>query len=156
MKTKKLPIIKLILVLQCMCFSILNLAAQDLQKHIWENRILIIKTDDENSKIYKEQLNEFKNSIQDQIERKFVLYQVIGDSFVFRNYKNSALNSSGLVTEEFTKTMLRKNNNFEIILLGLDGGIKLRQTRLLKKNRLYEIVDSMPMRSAEIKNKKPK
>ena len=43
---------------------------------------------------------------------------------------------------------------FSIILIGLDGGIKLRQQELLTAKELFRIIDSMPMRKAEMRDGK--
>ena len=40
------------------------------------------------------------------------------------------------------------------MLIGLDGGIKMSQNNLLTCKALLETIDVMPMRSAELKNKK--
>ncbi|MBT8185067.1 MAG: DUF4174 domain-containing protein, partial [Eudoraea sp.] len=37
---------------------------------------------------------------------------------------------------------------------GLDGGIKYRKTALLTMEELFSIIDSMPMRRAEMRKKK--
>jgi len=39
-------------------------------------------------------------------------------------------------------------------LIGLDGGVKLKETEVLKKEDLFSIIDSMPMRLREIRQKK--
>ena len=39
---------------------------------------------------------------------------------------------------------------FEVILIGLDGGEKLRQTKVLETDKLFAIIDGMPMRRSEI------
>ncbi|KAA5971585.1 DUF4174 domain-containing protein [Pantoea sp. M_9] len=47
--------------------------------------------------------------------------------------------------------VLRKELNpagFEIVLVGKDGGMKLRQTRPVSAEALLSLVDSMPMRKA--------
>ena len=50
------------------------------------------------------------------------------------------------------KNILDQNNDFEVILIGLDGGIKLRQDQTLLKQDLFRIIDAMPMRRNEIRN----
>jgi len=42
-------------------------------------------------------------------------------------------------------------NQFTIILIGLDGGEKLRQTKPLDTTTLFAIIDGMPMRRQELK-----
>ena len=51
---------------------------------------------------------------------------------------------------EFKKT----KKPIEIILIGLDGGVKLHQTKLLNLEKLFTLIDGMPMRKAEIKKNK--
>ncbi len=132
----------------------MNLNGQNLKKHKWRNRVLIVKTSDIKSKKYQEQLNEFKNSIEELIDRKFILYQITGDDFVLLDYKNNELNNSGKISRKLTDTILNEKENFEVILIGLDGGIKLQQTEILMKEDLFNITDSMTMRRNElIRNK---
>lgn len=57
---------------------------------------------------------------------------------------------SGRLYKEYKKT----DAGFEVILLGLDGGVKLRQNELLQLEKLYGTIDVMPMRRQEIKRKK--
>jgi len=142
-------LIKVILLLTS--FSCMNTHAQNLEKHTWKNRILIIKTVDAESEKYKEQITAFKNSREEFIDRKLILYKIVNHNFTLTNYKNSSLNYSGKVSRKLAESMLNKNENFEIILIGLDGGIKLQQTEILTKQDLFSIIDSMPMRSNEIR-----
>ena len=39
-----------------------------------------------------------------------------------------------------------------MILIGLDGGVKLRQTEMISLDKLFTLIDGMPMRRREIKN----
>lgn len=133
------------------CLSVMNLNSQNLTKHQWENRILIIKTSNIHSKTYQTQLREFENSSEELIDRKFVVYQITNDNFKFINFKNSALNSTGEISEKLKNNILKNNKNFEVIVIGLDGGIKLQQNYILTKTELFNIIDSMPMRSNELR-----
>ncbi len=46
------------------------------------------------------------------------------------------------------------SNKVTLILLGKDGGEKLRKNSLTPPEELYRLIDSMPMRQSEIRNKK--
>jgi hypothetical protein len=144
----------LALVIAIISFSVLKSFAQDLELHKWEHRILIIKTSDENSENYQNQIKEFKKSTQELKDRKFVFYQIIRNDFVCINYENNEQNTSGKISKDLYETTLNNKVNFEVILIGLDGGVKLQQTELLKKEDLYKIVDAMPMRGYELRKKK--
>ena len=138
------------------CSSLMNLNGQNLKKHKWENRILIIKTTDIKSIKYQEQLSEFKYSSEELIDRKLIFYKVTGDDFVLINHENSELNNSGKISKNLTEKILNEKENFEVILIGLDGGIKLRQTEILIKEDLFKIIDAMSMRRNEIIRNKSK
>ena len=43
---------------------------------------------------------------------------------------------------------LKYRDFLTVVLIGKDGGEKLRQTSLLQPERLFQVVDSMPMRRA--------
>ncbi|TWO34057.1 DUF4174 domain-containing protein [Seonamhaeicola sediminis] len=125
---------------------------QDLSDHKWKDRILIVKTLNTDSKKYNNQLTEFKNSIKELKERKLVLYKINKNKFSFVNYTESALNYSGNVSDNLSKNILDENENFEIILIGLDGQIKIQQNKILLKEEVFKIIDSMPMRKNEMRN----
>lgn len=44
-----------------------------------------------------------------------------------------------------------KKSDFEVILIGLDGGVKLRQTEALETKKLFDLINSVPMRQAEMR-----
>ena len=125
---------------------------QDLNNLKWTNRILIVKTLNTDSEKFNKQLNEFEHSNKELKERKIVLYKVIQDKFSSINFTNNGSTHSGKVNEISLKNILDKNQDFEIILIGLDGGIKLKQSEVLLKENLFVIIDSMPMRKNEIRN----
>lgn len=133
--------------------SCMNVKGQNLEEHSWKNRILLVKTDDRSSEKYQEQIKEFENSNEDLSIRKFVLYKIAADDFELINFSNAELNDSGKITGKDLKMSLNAKENFEVILIGLDGGIKHRQTEVLKKEALFNIVDAMPMRRNEMNKK---
>lgn len=138
-----------------MSLSFVNMNAQDLETHRWENRVIIVKTTDPFSVKFQTQLKEFKGVAKEMMERKFVLYTIFLNDYVLINYENLTMNSNGIVSKKLAK-ILNNKESFEIILIGLDGAIKLRQTEILTKKQLFDKVDSMPMRSNEIRRKQKK
>src|SRR6056297_503527 len=143
-------LIKVILLITS--FSFMNTYGQDLEKHKWTNRVLIVKTVDAESNKYQEQIKEFTNSPEELIDRKLILYKIVNNDFTLTNYKNSAFNSSGKISGKLAENILDAKENFEVILIGLDGGIKMQQTKILTKEHLFNTIDAMPMRQNEMKN----
>lgn len=129
-----------------------TLTAQDLEKHRWENRILIIQTADKESMEYKRQVEEITDSIEELKERRIVLYQIFDRKYRYTDFQKPTNDESWRSFEKSKLRELKKSHPFKIVLIGLDGGIKLEQTKFLKKEDLFDLIDSMPMRKMELRN----
>ena len=145
-----------IFLLTLICLFYINLNGQNLEQHRWENRIVIIKTKEKQSEKYQQQLKEFSNSKEEFSDRKLVLYQIIGDQYKLIDFKNIDRKESEKTVINLKEEVLRTKEEFEIILIGLDGGIKLQTTEILMKEGLFNRIDGMPMRRAELRSRKNK
>jgi hypothetical protein len=126
-----------------------SLVAQDLSKHNWQNRLIVILTNNAQNEKYKNQVAAFKNEKEGFDERKLVVYHVTPSEYK-TGFDNRSWKKSSLLYERFKKS----DSDFEVLLLGLDGGVKLRQDSLLTVQKLYSTIDVMPMRRQEIERKK--
>tara|TARA_R110000868_G_scaffold163800_2_gene396138 strand:- start:8869 stop:9276 length:408 start_codon:yes stop_codon:yes gene_type:complete len=126
---------------------------QDLQKHRWENRIVLLISRNDDSKEYLAQMDEFSGFSKELEDRKLFIYQVLPLQYRTVNYplnadQNKWISSSGLYTK-----YTGRENKFKVILIGLDGGIKLEKFGVLTSEELFKTIDSMSMRRAEMQNK---
>lgn len=133
----------LFILLNCI---ILNLSAQDLKQHQWNNRVLIIYTEDNDNELFQNQLKVLKGKEEALAERKFIVYQINKEEYHSINYVNNKETKG-----ENTFDKLIRNKSFEILLIGLDGGVKLRKNNVLTIEDLSNIVDAMPMRRSEMR-----
>jgi len=131
----------------------INLNGQNLEQHEWKDRILIINAESEASKTYQNQIEELRNSSSALKERKLVIYQVIGNKYELVDFDTKEIKAGGKISENMGVDILTDTVPFEIILIGLDGGIKLRKADIIRKEELFNLIDSMPMRSSELRNK---
>jgi len=125
----------------------------DLKQHQWKNRILIVKAENQNNEDFKHQLKEISNFKNGFIERKLVLYKVDNEEIIFDNQKIGAHPKVFEHTSHEKGDIFLIDKDFEVILIGLDGSIKLRQNKILKMSKLFDVIDAMPMRRREINNK---
>lgn len=146
--------VTLLLILGCLMYY--NTTAQNLEKHQWRNRVLIVKSENDQNKIFQDQLKELESNTDELSVRKIVFYQIVDSKYELLDYSKKDKNVSGRLSNQLAEEMLHKNNEFEIILIGLDGGIKLRKTEILTTKELFQTIDSMPMRKAELRKKKLK
>jgi hypothetical protein len=125
-------------------FSALH--AQNLSQHLWKNRVILILSEDNSA--FERQMLAFKANEKGMYERSLIVYHLKSDEYEQVMPKGDVQRSMNLF-----KKNNQANVSFELILIGLDGGIKLRQKEFLSCEKLFAIIDSMPMRSADIKNR---
>jgi hypothetical protein len=122
---------------------------QEFSELTWKNRIIVMVADDASDKIFQDQTSEFSACLGDLSERKLLIYQVLPDSFrVVQPY---------LTPWKKSDSWYRKFGNYqgdhEILLVGLDGGIKLRKNEAISCSEISNLIDQMPMRRSEMKSK---
>lgn len=127
----------------------LNLNVQKLSTHQWKNRLVLVLTNDATDMNYQNQLKIFQAEAEAIKERKLLIYHITPTRYCTENDNKKWHNSSKLYTN-YKQT----NAPFEVILIGLDGRIKLTQNEILQTDKLFAIIDGMPMRRAELRRKK--
>ena len=97
-------------------------------------RQLLIFGDDENPLLVQEQLALFNKEATGIKERDIKITVVPKNDLLYKKYYVQA-------------------GSFTIILLGKDGTEKFRTDKIFLPQKLFAIIDAMPMRQAEMKNK---
>lgn len=124
-----------------------TLSAQDLSVHKWENRLLILLTEDTEEMTYKKQLEELRNCRKGIKDRKLFVYQSTKNKFRMGvETEGDWRKSSGIY-----KKYKGNKSGFQILLNGLDGGVKMDESEIISCEKLFGIIDSMPMRKAEMR-----
>jgi hypothetical protein len=117
---------------------------RDLQTLRWEYRLILIN-DPEDPQALLRRLNADRAAIE---ERRVAWFVLAGDR-IYSNYPGEI--APGLASR------LRKERNFsdgDVLLIGLDGGTKLRLPSA-DLDVLYSAIDSMPMRRYERRDTSP-
>lgn len=138
----RILIITLILFLPFMSYS------QRFENYQWENRLLLIFTKDESGDKLNKQLKLLKYRGDELKERKLKVFHLTE-----KKYRELFTHNKGWKNREVVTEKYEFSDNFEVFLIGLDGGVKLRQKEILTADKLFQTIDSMPMRRAEIRNK---
>lgn len=125
-----------------------TISAQNLSEHLWKERVVLVYTDDQSSERFSKQLDELKSDMEGLDDRKLVLYSITPMHFR-KGWEKGEWKSRNGSLDKFREG----EGNFEVVLLGLDGRVKLRQDQLLKRDRLYNTIDRMPMRQRELKSR---
>lgn len=142
-----IPRLTLLMFLALLC---LKANGQNMDKHNWKHRVILIKATDGDNHLFQKQIEILDNAPVALKDRKIVVYQILNKKYVFRDYTHASKSASGELGTRISEEILDDKNQFEVILIGLDGYVKLRKTKLLTLVELKNKIDSMPMRQAEI------
>lgn len=126
-----------------------HLSAQNLSDHRWKNRLILILTNDTSLSEYQKQLDEFRSQEKGMGERKLIVYHITPTQYRAGLGTTSDWHMSNKLYLQFHE----KEKDFAVLLIGLDGGVKLRQNKLLTCEKLFSAIDIMPMRQAEMRRK---
>lgn len=119
---------------------------QQISDYQWKNRLVVLLTDSQDSQLYQLQLKDLKTDLQGLKERKILVITLTP------NYQITGIDN-GIEQKAVLnfKKLKKETDGFEVILVGLDGYIKLQQSKLLTHQELFAQIDRMPMRRDEIK-----
>ena len=121
----------------------------NLKNFEWENRVLIIGG--YGSK-FKSQLDQIDFESKEFIDRDLVIILLEEDN---SRISYDGLNSISTIDYDSTLSIRNKYDfkNFKLLLIGKDGGEKYNSNDPININVIYELIDGMPMRKQEIKER---
>jgi hypothetical protein len=125
-----------------------KIIAQDLDVYQWKNRIILLKSNTFESDWLQAQLKRL-NADRTQLEEREVLLLVITDDLVYNDRKQIMDLSADTIISTYD---LSDFNG--LILIGKDGGLKLKEAFIVNPKEIFSLIDSMPMRKTEITDSK--
>lgn len=122
----------------------------DLDSLRWKNRVLVILSPTESDLSFQLQKEELASSSEGVLERDLMILEILehGESRV----GNQIL--SGKSVQAIRKRLGVQTGPFQVLLIGKDGGVKLRSQEPVSMKDLFGLIDSMPMRRQETESEK--
>lgn len=119
------------------------MSSQDLERYRWKNRVLILSDIYTNKKNSKAAYKVLKSE-SDAIEERDIIVLFLW---------NQKLHTEKGETLQHKLELPTKFNGY--LLIGKDGGVKMKENYPLNLKKVFDRIDSMPMRQAEIKKSNP-
>ena len=121
----------------------------DLKSFEWKNRILVIGGNDPK---YQNQFDNLEVNKNEYTDRDMVVILINKDE---SKISYDGLNVFNNLDYDSTLSIRKRFNfdDFNLILIGKDCGIKYNTNEPIKINKIFEIIDKMPMRMKEIKER---
>ncbi|GAA0870905.1 hypothetical protein GCM10009117_00500 [Gangjinia marincola] len=125
----------------------MRVSAQLIERHQWKDRLVLIISNKKNSEEYSRQLGELTINAEGLDERKLMVYQILPDRHKILQ------DQDWMMSNDLYKRYAFNDKDFKVILIGLDGSIKVSQDTLLTAKELFATIDQMPMRRATMRRK---
>jgi hypothetical protein len=121
----------------------------DLREYRWKNRLVLIFAPSRENTHYLKQGSEFEGKAEELDGRDIIVFELIEAG-------QSKVDETNLTGEQ--QLSLRSEfdvaaDDFEVILIGKDGTVKLREKQPVLSSDLFALIDGMPMRIEEMRSK---
>ncbi len=109
----------------------------------WKNRVIVVLGKRDDPKLDR-QIALLESQKEELADRDMVIIRVSGEDARTVYGKASVLDASAIRKEAHVS-----GDRFQVLLLGKDGGVKLRSDSVVRNVEIFDLIDSMPMRNAE-------
>ncbi len=126
--------------------------SQDIHSHIWKNRVLLLVTDSFDTPQFIKQRAALINDKHDLQERKLVVYEITEKEYR-KAFSETCIPTNTSVYRTYALGEAPIQKQLKIILIGLDGGVKLTKSSFTPPSAIFATIDQMPMRRYELDTK---
>jgi len=127
-----------------------SVADLDLDALRWKKRVLVLFSPSESDASFQSQKKSLASSAEEVLDRNLMILEIVeqGES----RAGNQLL--SGKSVQAIRKRLGVETGPFQVLLIGKDGGVKLRSSEAVSMKDLFGLIDSMPMRQQEMDSEK--
>ncbi len=118
----------------------------DLDAYKWTNRLLFIFSPSPAHSDYRSQRQELQGKEGEIADRDLIIPEIFEDGTGRIGETPLGEEAAAYLREKFGV----EPGRFAVILVGKDGGEKLREEKSVPAQELFSLIDSMPMRQAEL------
>jgi hypothetical protein len=121
----------------------------DLSQFQWKNRLLFLFAPNRNHPMFDSLHKSLSAQKAEVADRDLVIFEILESD-------PSSMNSKHLASEAALSLRKRYKVNqgeFAVLLVGKDGGIKLNRQNETRLEDIFALIDTMPMRREEIRQK---
>ena len=139
-------VLMLVVLLASAALGSATAVAAELSDYLWEHRPLLVFAPTDSDPTLVETLSRIEASRCDFVDRDMVIGLVVTEG-------TSTLDGQVINADESQRLANQyaiSENAFSVLLIGKDGGEKLRVNEVPDLRTIYAVVDGMPMRSGEM------
>jgi hypothetical protein len=127
-----------------------SFADLDLDALRWKNRVLVLFSPSESDVSFQLQKQGLASSTEGVLDRELMVLEIIE--------KGQSRAGNQLLSQKSVQNIRRRlgvqAGPFQVLLIGKDGGVKLRSSEPVSVKDIFGLIDSMPMRQQEMESRK--
>ncbi|MFS0517401.1 DUF4174 domain-containing protein [Nostoc sp. UIC 10607] len=127
----------------------IKMSSFNLSSKKWKNRVLLVFAPSVDNHTYQQQMQLLQEHNSGFADRDLVLVQVLATDESYANKQPIDASSAAKLREYFGVD----KENFRVVLVGKDSGVKRSDTTPVKATAIFEEIDAMPMRQQEIQER---
>ena len=120
-----------------------------LEQYQWENRLILLFGSISESAVEK-QITELEKDTEGITDRDLLIFHIDRDEVRFIEKSDNPASSADKLRNRYNIG----EQEFRYILIGKDGGVKLNKKEFVPNKDLFSVIDAMPMRQREMRNRK--
>ena len=121
----------------------------DLSQFRWKNRLLFLFAPDGGHPFFVHLHQSLGIQKTETLERDLIIFEI----FEFGSSRMNSEFIEPMITRALREKFRATPGEFTVILIGKDGGIKLKRHDRTELKDIFGLIDSMPMRQAEMQKK---
>ena len=121
----------------------------DLTQFQWKKRLLFLFAENANDPIFKNLQSQIMAQKAEIDDRDLIVFEVPAQGPARMNTSPLDQKEADSIRNHFAAP----GNAFSLILVGKDGGIKLKRSDQVDLREIFGLIDSMPMRQREMRQK---
>jgi len=127
-----------------------SVADLDLDSLRWKNRVLVLFFPSESDASFQLQKRGLASSEQGVHDRDLMVLEI--------SEQGQSRAGNQLLSEKSVHDIRKRlgvvGGSFQVLLIGKDGGVKLRSSEPVSAKDIFGLIDSMPMRQQEMESRK--
>ena len=113
----------------------------------WQQRVIVVMAASGADPALLDQETRLRAAAADLAERDVVLVTATGDTVMIDGKTSEAS------ADQLRQAYAGDTSGFQVLLIGKDGGVKLRAAEPVAAADLFALIDSMPMRRRELRER---
>jgi hypothetical protein len=120
-----------------------------LKDYQWKNRLILAFSPSDEDPAHKALEKEIALQAEEVIDRDLLVFHILETGEIRLGETSLPLRSGDYLRESFSI----RPGTFTVLLIGKDGGVKLRREGGVELGEIFSLIDSMPMRQREMREK---